>query len=71
TLLEEASMPVASIVAVTTYVVAAPDLEDRLAAVMDERDRFMDSHLAASTLITVPRLVREEWFVEIVVIAAR
>ncbi|CAN5810798.1 hypothetical protein BH24ACT6_BH24ACT6_13900 [soil metagenome] len=70
-LLEEASMPVASIVAVTTYVVAAADLEDRLAAVMQERDRFVESHLAASTLVTVPRLVREEWFVEIAVIAAR
>lgn len=65
--LEAATMPVDSIVNVTTYVVARTDL----APVMAERDRFMDGHLAASTLVTVPALARPEWLVEIAVVAAR
>lgn len=66
-ILEESSMPVASIVSVTTYVVHGSDL----GAVMAERDRFMESHRAASTLVTVPALARPEWLVEVAIVAAR
>ena len=65
-ILGEASMPVAYVVAVTTYVAAGTDL----APVMAERDRFMGGHLAASTLVIVPALARPEWLVEIAVVAA-
>ncbi|MDQ3390514.1 MAG: RidA family protein [Actinomycetota bacterium] len=65
--LEEASMPVTSIVAVTTYVVAGADL----GPVMAERDRFMDGHLAASTLVVLTALARPEWLVEVSLVAAR
>ncbi len=66
-ILEDASMPVTSIVNVTTYVVAGKDL----VPVMAERDRFMGSHLAASTLVTVPALARPEWLLEVSLVAAR
>jgi len=38
--------------------------------VMAARDRAVGGHLVASTLITVPALVRPEWLVEIAVVAA-
>jgi enamine deaminase RidA (YjgF/YER057c/UK114 family) len=38
---------------------------------MEARDRALDGQLVASTLITVPALVRPEWLVEISLIAAR
>ena len=41
-----------------------------LGEVMAARDRFLDGHLAASTLVTVPALARPEWKMEIAVVAA-
>jgi len=63
----EAGMEPTDVVSVTTYVVAS----EPLAPVMAARDRFLGSHLAASTLVTVPALARPEWRVEIAVVAAR
>jgi enamine deaminase RidA (YjgF/YER057c/UK114 family) len=54
------------VVSVVTYVVDGESLEPVMAA----RDAFMGRHRAASTLVTVPRLARPEWKVEIAVIAA-
>jgi 2-iminobutanoate/2-iminopropanoate deaminase len=65
-ILAEAGMATTDIVAVTTYVVVG----NELGPVMAARDRAMAGHLAASTLITVPALVRPEWQVEIAVVAA-
>jgi enamine deaminase RidA (YjgF/YER057c/UK114 family) len=60
-------MEASDVVSVTTYVVAG----EPLAPVMAARDHFLGSHLAASTLVTVPALARPEWRVEIAVVAAR
>lgn len=65
-ILNEAHMEVRDIVSVTTYVVNGEDLS----VVMAARDRALQGHLAASTLITVPALVRPEWKLEIVLVAA-
>lgn len=67
-LLAEADMTPADIVSVTTYVVA--EAAGELAAVMAVRDLYLGDHRAASTLVTVPRLVRPEWLIEIAVVAA-
>lgn len=69
-ILREAGLGVANISSITTYVVAADDLNDRLASVMAVRDEVMGSHRAASTLVTVPALARAEWQVEIALVAA-
>ena len=66
-MLTEARMKPTDIVSVTTYVVPGQDL----ASVMAERDRFLDGHLAASTLVVVPELAQPAWKVEIAVVAAR
>jgi enamine deaminase RidA (YjgF/YER057c/UK114 family) len=65
-MLRDAGMGSGDIVSVTTYVVAGDDL----APVMAARDRALDGHRAASTLVTVPALARPEWRMEIAVIAA-
>jgi 2-iminobutanoate/2-iminopropanoate deaminase len=65
-MLAEVQMTPANIVSLTTYVVAGQPL----AAVMAARDAFLNGHIAASTLITVPALVRPEWQVEIAIVAA-
>lgn len=65
-MLDDAGMLPTDIVSVTTYVVVG----EPLAGVMGERDRFLDGHLAASTLVTVPALARPEWLVEIAIVAA-
>jgi 2-iminobutanoate/2-iminopropanoate deaminase len=65
-LLAAAEMLPADIVSVTTYVVDGEELSGAMAA----RDRFLDGHLAASTLVTVPALARPEWRMEIAVVAA-
>jgi enamine deaminase RidA (YjgF/YER057c/UK114 family) len=70
-ILREAGLGVADIASITTYVVAADDLRERLAAVMTVRDEVMGSHRAASTLVTVPALARAEWQMEISLVAAR
>ena len=66
-MLAEAGMAPSDIVSVTTYVVPGQDL----ASVMAARDRFLDGHLAASTLVIVPELAQPAWKMEIAVIAAR
>ncbi len=66
-LLDEAGFAPIDVVSVTTYVVVGHDL----AVVMAARDRFLDGHRAASTLVTVPALARPEWLMEIAVVAAR
>ncbi len=66
-ILEAAGMEPADVVSMTTYVVAGEPLTPIMAA----RDNFLGGHLAASTLVTVPALVRPEWRVEVAVVAAR
>lgn len=70
-ILADGDMTTSDIVSVTTYVVAATTLADDLKIVMGARDRALNGHLAASTLVTVPALARPEWKMEIAVIAAR
>ena len=65
-MLAEAAMSADDIVSVTTYAV----VDQSLSGVMAARDEFMAGHRAASTLITVPALVRPEWKLEIAIIAA-
>ena len=65
-ILTEAGMAVTDIVAVTTYVVVG----NELGPVMAARDAAFDGHIAASTLVTVPALVRPEWQVEVAIVAA-
>ena len=69
-ILREAGLGVTDIASITTYVVAADDVNDRLASVMAVRDEVMGGHRAASTLVTVPALARAEWQVEISLVAA-
>ncbi len=66
-ILDTAGMAATDVVSVTTYVVAG----EPLGPVMAARDRFMQGHLAASTLVTVPALARPEWRLEVAIIAAR
>ena len=66
-MLADAGMAPSDIVSITTYVVVGQDL----GAVMAERDRFLDGHLAASTLVIVPELAQPAWKVEITVVASR
>jgi enamine deaminase RidA (YjgF/YER057c/UK114 family) len=65
-MLDEAGMVPSDVVSVTTYAVVG----EPLAEVMAARDEFMAGHLPASTLVTVPALVRPEWRVEIAIVAA-
>jgi 2-iminobutanoate/2-iminopropanoate deaminase len=65
-MLDEAGMVPSDIVSITTYVVVG----EPLAPVMAARDRALDGHRSASTLITVPALARQEWRVEIAIVAA-
>jgi enamine deaminase RidA (YjgF/YER057c/UK114 family) len=65
-MLAEAGMVPSDVVSVTTYAVVG----EPLAEVMAARDTFLDGHLAASTLVTVPALARPEWKVEIAIVAA-
>lgn len=67
--LRDASMSPDDVVSITTYVVV--DHIASLAAVMQARDRALDGHRAASTLVTVPALARPEWKMEIAVVAVR
>ena len=70
-ILAEAEMTVSDIISVTTYLVNSTDIASRLAIVMSARDSAMAGHRAASTLVTVPALARQEWQLEISVLAAR
>ena len=65
-MLADAGMVPTDIVSVTTYAVAGQNL----APVMAARDRFLDGHRAASTLVTVPVLAQPQWKMEIAIVAA-
>lgn len=65
-MLADAGMVPSDIVSVTTYAVAGQNL----APVMAARDRFLDGHRAASTLVTVPMLAQPQWKMEIAIVAA-
>jgi 2-iminobutanoate/2-iminopropanoate deaminase len=65
-ILTSAEMTVRDIVSITTYVIDGENLPE----VMAVRDRVLDGHRAASTLVTVPALARPAWRIEIAVIAA-
>ena len=69
-ILRDAGLGTRDIASITTYVVVADDMDDRLAAVMAVRDDVMGEHRAASTLVTVPGLARAEWQMEISLVAA-
>ncbi|MCU1359040.1 MAG: hypothetical protein JWN99_329 [Ilumatobacteraceae bacterium] len=66
-MLDEAGMAMTDVVSVTTYVVVGQPMDDVMAA----RDAAFDGHVAASTLLPVPALVRPEWKLEIAIVAAR
>jgi 2-iminobutanoate/2-iminopropanoate deaminase len=66
-IVEAAGMAMSDIVSVTTYVVLGRDLS----VVMMARDRALDGHRAASTLVYVPALARPEWQMEVAVVAGR
>ncbi|CAN5502231.1 RidA family protein [soil metagenome] len=68
-ILAEAGMTAEDVVSITTYVVV--DHVVSLSQVMAARDRALQAHRAASTLVTVPALARPEWKLEIALIAAR
>jgi enamine deaminase RidA (YjgF/YER057c/UK114 family) len=68
-ILGEAGMVPSDVVSITTYVVV--DHLGSLGTVMAARDRALDGHRAASTLVTVPALARPEWKMEIALVAAR
>lgn len=70
-ILAAAGMSVSDVASIVTYVVAGPDLESDLTAVMAVRDEVMGDHRAASTLVTVPALARPEWRMEISLVACR
>ena len=70
-ILAEAEMTMSDIISVTTYLVNTADIASHLAIVMEARDSAMVGHRAASTLVTVPSLARQEWQLEISVLAAR
>ncbi|MEY2402354.1 MAG: 2-iminobutanoate/2-iminopropanoate deaminase [Ilumatobacteraceae bacterium] len=67
-ILAEAEMAINDIVSVTTYVVV--DFMANLPDVMAARDQALDTHRAASTLVTVPALARPAWKMEIAIVAA-
>lgn len=66
-MLAEANMQPSNVVSVTTYVTPGHDL----GPIMATRDRALNNHHAASTLVVVPELARAEWLMEIAIIAAR
>jgi 2-iminobutanoate/2-iminopropanoate deaminase len=68
-ILAEAGMGPQNIVSVTTYLVVSA-ITPGLAQAMAARDAFLGAKRAASTLVTVPALARQEWLVEIAIVAA-
>jgi len=65
-ILTEAGMTTTDIVSITTFVIDGEPLPE----VMAVRDRVLDGHRVASTLVTVPALARPAWRIEIAVVAA-
>ena len=66
-ILREAHLELSNIVSITTYVVSGNDLGE----VMNSRDQQLGNHKAASTLVVVPELAKEEWKMEIAVVAVK
>jgi enamine deaminase RidA (YjgF/YER057c/UK114 family) len=66
-IVDGAGLEMSDIVSVTTYVVLGRDLS----VVMAARDRALNGHRAASTLVYVPALARPEWQMEVALVAAR
>ena len=66
-ILREAHLELSNIVSITTYVVSGNDLGE----VMNSRDQQLGDHKAASTLVVVPELAKEEWKMEIAVVAVK
>jgi|TARA_B100000902_G_scaffold21294_1_gene25628 enamine deaminase RidA (YjgF/YER057c/UK114 family) len=64
-ILREAHLELTDIVSITTYVVSGNDLGE----VMHSRDQQLGGHKPASTLVVVPELAKEEWKMEIAVVA--
>lgn len=65
-MLDDADMEPSDIVSVVTYAVVG----EPLGPVMAARDEFLNGHLAASTLVTVPELAQPQWRMEIAIVAA-
>ncbi|MEP1123897.1 MAG: RidA family protein [Ilumatobacter sp.] len=65
-MLDEVGMVPPDIVSVVTFAVVG----EPLGPIMAARDAFLDGHLAASTLVTVPELAQPQWRMEIAVVAA-
>lgn len=65
-MLDEADMTAHDVVSVTTYALVGEDL----GPIMSARDKYLGTHRAASTLVTVPELAQPEWRMEISVVAA-
>tara|TARA_Y100000768_G_scaffold209274_1_gene157655 strand:+ start:169 stop:552 length:384 start_codon:yes stop_codon:yes gene_type:complete len=66
-ILREAHLELPNIVSITTYVVSGNDLGE----VMKSRDQQLGDHKPASTLVVVPELAKEEWKMEIAVVAVK
>ena len=66
TLLAEAELTAADVVSVATYVVVG----NELGPVMAARDRALDGHTCASTLVPVPALATPSWKMEVAIVAA-
>jgi enamine deaminase RidA (YjgF/YER057c/UK114 family) len=64
--LAAADMTPRDVVSVCTYVVPDQDLTEVVVA----RDRFFGDHRAASTLVVVNGLVREDWLLEVALVAS-
>jgi enamine deaminase RidA (YjgF/YER057c/UK114 family) len=67
TILASAAMDVTNIVKLTTYATAP----DHLPALRQVRERVLNGHLPASTLLVVAALAKPEWLVEVEVYAAK
>ncbi|MEO7760362.1 MAG: RidA family protein [Casimicrobiaceae bacterium] len=67
TILASAGMGVTDIVKVTTYSTSA----QYLPVLREVRERVLDGHLPASTLLIVAGLAKPEWLVEVEVYAAQ
>ena len=69
-ILVEAEMQITDILSISTFVTESSSLNEDLKLIMAERDKAMNGHLPASTLIVVPRLANPAWKLEISLIAA-
>ena len=64
---DQADLVWLNIVSITTYVVSGNDLGE----VMKSRDQQLGDHKPASTLVVVPELAKEQWKMEISVVAVK